>query len=99
MKNLTITVEDSVLEWARIEAARRGTSVSRMVGDFMAEMMQREDAYERAYLAWRTDERSWQGNVAGDAVVSASRMIARNPLKPRASGQNNAKSVKVKAAP
>jgi hypothetical protein len=56
VKNLTITVEDSVLEWARIEAARRGTSVSRMVGDFMA-----EDAYERAYLAWRTDERGWEG--------------------------------------
>ena len=60
MKNLTITVDDQVLEWARIEAARRGSSVSRMVGDFMAEMMQREDAYERAYLAWRTDERRWQ---------------------------------------
>ena len=59
MKNLTITVDDSVLEWARIEAARRGASVSRMVGDFMAEMQRREDAYERAYLAWRTDERSW----------------------------------------
>lgn len=64
MKNLTITVEDSVLEWARVEAARRGTSVSRMVGDFMAELQQREDAYERAYLAWRTDERSWQGGAA-----------------------------------
>lgn len=61
VKNLTITVEDSVLEWARIEAARRGTSVSRMVGDFMAEMQRREDAYERAYLAWRTDERGWDG--------------------------------------
>ena len=36
MKNVTITVEDSVLEWARVEAARRGTSVSRMLGDFMA---------------------------------------------------------------
>ena len=60
MKNLTITVEDDVLEWARIEAARRGTSVSRMVGDFMAEMQRREDAYERAYLAWRTDERNWR---------------------------------------
>ena len=59
VKNLTITVEDGVLEWARIEAARRGTSVSRMVGDFMAEMQRREDAYERAYLAWRTDERGW----------------------------------------
>ena len=63
MKNLTITVEDSVLEWARVEAARRGTSVSRMVGDFMAEMKQREDTYERAYLAWRTDERTWQGGA------------------------------------
>ena len=41
MKNVTITVEDSVLEWARIEAARRGTSVSRMLGDFMAEMQRR----------------------------------------------------------
>lgn len=60
MKNLTLTVDDSVLEWARIEAARRGASVSRMVGDFMAEMQRREDAYERAYLAWRTDERSWR---------------------------------------
>ena len=58
MKNLTITVDDDVLEWARIEAARRGTSVSRMVGDFMAEMQRRQDTYERAYLAWRTDERS-----------------------------------------
>ena len=69
MKNLTITVEDDVLEWARIEAARRGTSVSRMVGDFMAEMQRREDAYERAYLAWRTDERSW--HASADAVGSA----------------------------
>ncbi len=65
MKNLTITVQDQVLEWARIEAARRGSSVSRMVGDFMAELMQREDAYERAYLAWRTDERCWQAPAEG----------------------------------
>ncbi|MFG5779016.1 DUF6364 family protein [Comamonas sp. J-3] len=73
MKNLTITVEDSVLEWARVEAARRGTSVSRMVGDFMAEMKQREDTYERAYLAWRTDERSWQGSAALAAPPKAVR--------------------------
>ena len=71
MKNVTITVEDSVLEWARVEAARRGTSVSRMLGDFMAELMQREDAYERAYLAWRTDERSWQAGPTAVAAASA----------------------------
>jgi hypothetical protein len=68
MKNVTITVDDNVLEWARVEAARRGTSVSRMVGDFLAEMQRREDAYERAYLAWRTDERNWQ---AGEPSVGA----------------------------
>ena len=72
MKNVTITVEDSVLEWARIEAARRGTSVSRMLGDFMAEMQRREDTYERAYLAWRTDERTWQA-AAPPAVKNAVR--------------------------
>lgn len=70
MKNLTITVDDSVLEWARIEAARRGASVSRMVGDFMAEMQRREDAYERAYLAWRTDERSWRAARTPVAVTT-----------------------------
>ena len=87
MKNVTITVEDSVLEWARIEAARRGSSVSRMLGDFMAEMMQREDAYERAYLAWRTDERSWR-----PGVVDASKKIARGSGCTRTSGQKDPKS-------
>lgn len=70
MKNVTITVDDNVLEWARVEAARRGTSVSRMVGDFLAEMQRREDAYERAYLAWRTDERTWQGSAPQPAQRS-----------------------------
>ena len=82
MKNLTITVADDVLEWARIEAARRGTSVSRMVGDFMAEMRQREDAYERAYLAWRSDERNWQATTLAPADVRLS--LARNPPENRA---------------
>lgn len=59
MKNVTITVEDSVLEWARVEAARRNTSLSRMLGEFLAEMQRREDAYERAYQAWRNDRRTW----------------------------------------
>lgn len=87
MKNLTITVDDGVLEWARIEAARRGTSVSRMVGDFMAEMQRREDAYERAYLAWRTDERSWQQGAQAPA-----KSVARSASSQSAAGQKDAKS-------
>ncbi|MBK6614332.1 CopG family transcriptional regulator [Ottowia sp.] len=48
MKNVTITVDDGVLEWARVEAARQGTSVSRLVGEMLAEKMRHDDAYERA---------------------------------------------------
>ena len=87
MKNVTITVEDSVLDWARIEAARRGSSVSRMLGDFMAEMMQREDAYERAYLAWRTDERSWKQSASEPA-----KNRARSASSKRAAGQKRIES-------
>lgn len=64
MKNLTITVEDPDLEWARVEAARRGTSVSRLVGSFISEMRRRDDAYLRAYEAWKSDTRTWVSDGA-----------------------------------
>jgi len=48
MKNVTITVEDAALEWARIEAAKRNSSVSRMVGEMISEKMLRDVAYETA---------------------------------------------------
>lgn len=85
MKNVTITVDDNVLEWARVEAARRGTSVSRMVGDFLAEMQRREDAYERAYLAWRTDERTWQ---AGASTPASRSVCFARTAAPVASGES-----------
>jgi len=48
MKNVTITMDNAVAEWARMEAARRNTSVSRLVGELLAEKMRHDDAYERA---------------------------------------------------
>jgi len=48
MKNVTVTMEDAVAEWARLEAARRNTSVSRLIGEMLAEKMRRTDRYERA---------------------------------------------------
>ena len=95
MKNVTITVEDSVLEWARVEAARRGTSVSRMLGDFMAELQRREDSYERAYLAWRTDERGWKASAQAkqDAkAANAPASIARSASPSRALALSDAKA-------
>lgn len=55
MKNVTITVDESALEWARIEAARRGSSVSRLVGQMLAEKMRHDDAYARAMQEWVAD--------------------------------------------
>jgi len=48
MKNVTITLDEGTLQWVRIEAARRGTSVSRLVGEMLAEHRHRRSAYERA---------------------------------------------------
>ena len=59
MKNVTVTMEDSVAEWARIEAARRNTSVSRLVGQMLADKMRHDDAYERAMQEWRKRQRAY----------------------------------------
>lgn len=48
MKNVTITMDDAVADWARIEAAKRNTSVSRLVGEMLAEKMRHDDAYDVA---------------------------------------------------
>lgn len=39
LRNVTVTLEEEVAQWARIEAARRDTSVSRLLGDLLKERM------------------------------------------------------------
>jgi plasmid stability protein len=54
MKNVTITLDEEVARWARIRAAERNTSVSRLVGELLKEEMQAEKGYRQAmerYLA------------------------------------------------
>ncbi len=45
MKNVTITLDEKVAKWARIRAAERQTSVSRLVGEMLEEKMQEEESY------------------------------------------------------
>lgn len=47
-RNVTITLDEETARWARIEAARRDTSVSRLVGDLLRDYMHREQGYEAA---------------------------------------------------
>lgn len=48
LKNVTVTLAPDAARWARIEAARRGTSVSRMLGAMIEAEMRGHTAYERA---------------------------------------------------
>lgn len=48
LRNVTVTLEEEVAHWARIEAARRDTSVSRLLGELLKERMSARDGYEKA---------------------------------------------------
>ena len=48
MKNVTITLKEEVARWARIKAAEKNTSVSRLVGEMLQEKMEAEAVYQLA---------------------------------------------------
>ena len=48
MKNVTITLDEKVANWARIRAAEQETSVSRLVGEMLEEKMHEEEVYHAA---------------------------------------------------
>ena len=46
LRNVTITLDEEVARWARVEAARRDTSVSQMLAQLLREQMLGADTYE-----------------------------------------------------
>lgn len=48
LRNVTITLEEEVASWARVEAARRDTSVSRLLAEILKDRMLEKDNYEKA---------------------------------------------------
>jgi hypothetical protein len=48
LRNVTVTLEEDVARWARIEAAQKETSVSRYLGELLRERMLEKGAYEKA---------------------------------------------------
>jgi hypothetical protein len=54
VRNVTITLDEETARWARIEAARRDTSVSRLVGELLRRSMLEGRSYDlamRSYLS------------------------------------------------
>jgi hypothetical protein len=48
LRNVTVTLEEQVARWARIEAAKKDTSVSRFLGAILKDQMLQTDAYEKS---------------------------------------------------
>lgn len=48
MKNLTLAIDGTLLDAARVYAAKRGTTVNAMVRDYLLGIAQQEDRYTRA---------------------------------------------------
>ncbi|MBI4208682.1 MAG: hypothetical protein HY538_03115 [Deltaproteobacteria bacterium] len=48
MKNVTITLEEEVAQWARVWAARQNLSVSRLISRFLRRRMLEETGYGAA---------------------------------------------------
>jgi hypothetical protein len=48
LRNVTLTLEESVARWARVEAARRDISVSRFLANILIERMKENDEYDVA---------------------------------------------------
>src|ERR1022692_1157401 len=53
LKNVTITVEEDALRWARKQAAEKNTSVSKLVGRMLEDKMRQTDEYWAAYEKWK----------------------------------------------
>jgi hypothetical protein len=54
MQKITIILDEKMAKWARMRAAERNISVSRLVGELLKEKMQEDDDYRLAmkrYLA------------------------------------------------
>jgi len=48
LRNITITLEENVARWARIEAAKQDTSVSRLLAAILKHHMQDKNGYDVA---------------------------------------------------
>jgi len=52
LKNVTVTLDEETLARARVQAAERGMSLSRYIGEVLRQQGAKGDPYVEAYRAW-----------------------------------------------
>ncbi|HVW32842.1 MAG TPA: hypothetical protein VHL53_09920 [Acidimicrobiia bacterium] len=51
-RNVTVSLDEETARWARVEAARRDMSVSKLLGEVLREKMRGDASYEAAMTAF-----------------------------------------------
>ena len=68
MKNITLAVDDKVLDKARVVAAQRKTTVNALVREFLIEIATRDERRERARHELLELMRTSKGRLAPDYI-------------------------------
>ena len=78
LRNVTVTLDAETARWARIEAAKQDTSVSRMIGVMLRRDMEGQAAYERAMDRYLSQDAEVHRDAGG-------RLPSRDELHDRSS--------------
>ncbi|MCB9733725.1 MAG: CopG family transcriptional regulator [Deltaproteobacteria bacterium] len=65
MINVTLKIDDDVANWARVFAAKRNVSLSRLLSEMLRDRMAREDEYQLAMKSYLARAPSELGEVVG----------------------------------
>jgi plasmid stability protein len=76
MKNITLSIEDALLDKARIYAAKRGTSVTALVREYLIQIANSDERIQRA----RAEIRKMSGR---DGLAVGDRSWSRDDLHGR----------------
>lgn len=64
MKNITVTLDEKTADWVRVEAAKQGKSVSRLLGELLKKQMDDDREYfeaMRRFMAIKPMHFTWVG--------------------------------------
>jgi len=79
VKNVTVSMDDDVARWARIEAAKHETSLARFLGDLLRERMAAQAHYDKAMRAFLRTKPS--GGSGGGGLPSRDEVHDRAALR------------------
>jgi hypothetical protein len=79
MRNVTVTMDEQVLRWARIEAARREMSLARFIGEVLRRHKEEVEIYDSAMEEFLATEPT--GGSGGRGLPSRDQTHERSPLR------------------